>query len=100
MKRLPILKAKFQGCMSCSTIPKTTLMDKDKIRNYAFISLCVNGVYTHVDDITIAEFLKQTTIKEDDCVEIFYMSAYHDETYELDTADMVFKLVEQGRGYA
>ena len=100
MKRTPILEPKYQGCANCSILPKTTLKDTDKIKDYDFISFCINEMCVHVEDITIGEFLKQNNIKKDDCIEIFYMSAFHDETYELDTEDMKFKLVQQGPGYA
>ena len=100
MKRKPILKPKFQGCMNCSKVPETTLKPSDKIKKSSFMTLFINDKGISVEDITIEEFLKQTNIKKDDCVEITYISAFHDEKYELDTEDMMFKLVEQGKGYA
>ena len=62
MKRTPILEPKYQGCANCSILPKTTLKDTDKIKDYDFISLCINEMCVHVEDITIGEFLKQNNI--------------------------------------
>ena len=56
MKRTPILEPKYQGCANCSILPKTTLKDTDKIKDYDFISLCINEMCVHVEDITIGEF--------------------------------------------
>lgn len=101
MKRKPILKAKWQGCANCSTTPETILENEDVIWNYNFVSLTLNGKQVDVSDsVTVATFLEEYKIRKEDEVEIFYMSAFHDETYELDTNDMKFKLVEQGNGYA
>ena len=39
MKRKPILKPKFQGCMNCSKVPETTLKPSDKIKKSSFMTL-------------------------------------------------------------
>lgn len=101
MKREPILKPEFKGCANCSRLAETILKNDDTIWNYNFMSLTLNGKEIKINDnTTISSFLNEYKIKKEDEVEIFYMSAFHDETYELDTEDMKFKLVEQGEGYA
>lgn len=101
MKRKPILKPKFQGCGNCGKIAEVVLSNDNNIWNYNFMSLTLNGKQVEINDsVTVATFLEEYKIKKEDEVEIFYMSAFHDETYELDTDDMKFKLVEQGQGYA
>lgn len=101
MKRKPILKPKFQGCLNCSSVPKSIVENDDIIWNYNFMSLILNGKQIDITDkVTVRNFLEEYKIKKEDSVELFYMSAFHDETYELDTEDMKFKLVEQGEGYA
>lgn len=101
MKRKPILKPEFRGCLNCSKIPEAVLENDDYIWNYNFMSITLNGLEVNIsDNDTVSSFLKEYNIKKEDEVEIFYMSAFHDEVYELDTEDMTFKLVEQGEGYA
>lgn len=101
MKRKPILKTEFTGCGNCGKTAKIVLENDDNIWNYNFMGLTLNGKMIEIsDNITVSSFLEEYKIKKEDEVEIFYMSAFHDELYELDTEDMKFKLVEQGEGYA
>lgn len=101
MKRKPILKTEFMGCGNCGKMVKLVLENDDTIWNCDFMDLTLNGQTVWLDDnMTVSSFLEKYKIKKDDEAEIFYMSAFHDELYELDTEDMKFKLVEQGEGYA
>ena len=101
MKREPISNPKWHGCANCSKTPIAILHNDDTIWSFNLMSVHINGKSLEIsENLTVEEFLKENTISKEDVVEIFYMSAFHDETYELDTEDMIFKLTKQGRGYA
>lgn len=58
MKRKPILKPQFQGCGNCGRIAEIVLENEDRIWNYNFMCLTLNGKEIKISDsLTVATFL-------------------------------------------
>lgn len=90
----------FQGCLNCSTTPKT-ILSKNKVLYLEFANFNTSGKCIQLEEnttmIELEEKYKDTLADGDS---IFLMSAFHDETYTYDGETKEWYLTKQGEGYA
>lgn len=108
MKRKPIENPKHIGCASC-TPTLTMILSKDKGFYGGFPHMCFITIDDFVYEVreedgyfTVEELERRFGDKLKNCnfAEIQHITPLHDETYEYNTEDKNWYLVEQGQGYA
>lgn len=100
MKRQPLEEAMWQGCYNCSP---TAPLDLDESW------WNINGFAYMENNITIDDYIKRPfsdaikrakILGDKSIIEVWCMSAYHEEIYEWDHNVGKFRLVKQMSGYA
>lgn len=109
MKRKPIKKPKFYGCLNCSPLPEPVL----SLEN-GWYGGGVHKLVVKIDDdfeyeateedgyFTVAEITKRFGDRLAKCkyAEIQHITPLHYEVYEYNIEDCKWYLVKQGLGYA
>ena len=107
MKRKPLKKAEFTGCGTCGTFPDLVLTDDTYFYPGSVHELTLTiDDKTHKFDCEDGMGLREVEGKYKDelsnCqfAELIHKTPLHDETWELNTEDRKWYLVNQGMGYA
>ena len=107
MKRQPLLNPKRYGCATCGTIPDIVLDDKTIFfpGDVHIIKLKIDGIVYDLDapdGLVISDINNRFSNELANCqfAEFHHITPLHDETYEYNTEDGRWYLVDQRRGYA
>jgi hypothetical protein len=107
MRRKPIENPKLIGCGTCGTKPGIVLTDEKTFYpgSVHIMNLRIDGRSYEVieeEGVTISDIEEEFADKLENCnfAELVHVTPMHDETYELNTEDRKWYLVEQGQGYA
>ena len=108
MRRKPIEKPNLYGCATCGSIPGIVLTDEKTFYpgGVHIMSVTIDDYSANLDEenegINVSGINEGFKDKLANCqfAEMFHMTPLHDETYEYNTDDGKWYLVEQGQGYA
>ena len=107
VKRKPIQDPKLYGCATCGTIPGVILTDNKTFfpGDVHMLTLTIDKKLYNQDApdglvISMIDNRFKSELANCQFAELHHETPLHDETYEYNTEDGKWYLVEQGQGYA
>ena len=107
MQKKPLKNPKFIGCRTCGSVPLDILSDSNTFYpgSVHILNIVIdnkNHALRNEDGITLKDIESnyKEELKECKFAELRHVTPLHNETWEFNTEDRKWYLVEQGYGYA